>query len=114
MKQVDRLQGRLDNLKKTKNDLLLELQDNCEHPISEVREAEYESSWISTLSPFRVCLKCGYAEEGWHCGYWKLHRNKYGPISDGEILGMSRKEARKHVRTFLTQGMMSEQRFNRQ
>lgn len=40
----------------------------CEH--SEVFESAYTpSSWGSATPPYRVCRDCGFAEEGWGCGY---------------------------------------------
>lgn len=73
---------------------LAELQTACAHPLSEVVEGEYRPDpWgNNSTPPFRVCKLCGYAEEGWHCGYWKLGRGVYNGIQS-----MSRTEAFEYV-----------------
>jgi hypothetical protein len=59
-----------------------------------------------------VCLRCGYAEEGWHCGYWKLHRGVFGKIGGGPIRSMTRENGHKHVRGgIMTQSKLSEIRY---
>lgn len=42
------------------------LQNKCKH--TDVVETS-----LGTHPPFRVCRECGYAEQGWGCGYWKLN-----------------------------------------
>ncbi len=48
---------------------LIALQLKCEH--KRIVEAPYSSDsvCISASPDFRVCLDCGFAEEGWGCGY---------------------------------------------
>ena len=74
------------------------MQELCTHPREFLVDAKYESGEFSTQRPFRVCRECGYAEEGWGSGYWKLHPN----LRD-EIPELSRQIAYKLVRTFVDQ-----------
>lgn len=54
---------------------LLVAQTDCSHPIEHQREAGYyHSEFGRSQPPFAVCLNCGYSEEGWGAGYWKLSR----------------------------------------
>lgn len=55
--------------------------------------------------PYRVCTRCGYAEEGWHCGYWKLDDRK-------EIRKVSRDDAGKYIRRLMSQADLSKVRFS--
>lgn len=113
MEEVDKINSEIDYLKSERDYLVERLQDECEHPIKEVREVDYKSSnYGSSLRPFRVCLRCGYAEEGWGCGYWRLHRSEYGPVGGGIIRNMDRDQAWKHVRTYLTQEKLNKKRFD--
>lgn len=81
-----------------------ELQSLCTHPLESVVEGEYESDplggcWHS--APFRVCRACGYAEQGWGAGFWKLSNNYSG------VPMLQREEARKLiVGPIVTQEMM--------
>ena len=56
----------------------------------------------------RVCMLCGYAEEGWGCGFWKLRYN-YEPVVKlpRELL------FQKYVKKFWTQDMLNEVRFDK-
>jgi len=58
-------------------------QDKCEHPEQVIVEGKAKPGDTWTIGcgggtystwkpPFRVCRACGYAEEGWGSGYWKL------------------------------------------
>lgn len=86
------------------------LMTKCPHPIESLREGEYEKAgnWGSATPPMRVCTDCGYAEEGWGCGYWKLDTDYNVAVPK-----LSRDEAFKHVRKFLPQYKMDEIRFVR-
>lgn len=48
------------------------VQLECSHP--QVLEGDYRPSSSSNFAdpPFRVCCTCGFAEEGWSCGYTAL------------------------------------------
>lgn len=54
--------------------LLQRFQKKCKHPKRNVVETRFEETSYPCVAspPFRVCRECGYAEEGWGCGYWKL------------------------------------------
>lgn len=47
------------------------IQAVCSHPAEAIVECESYGDYI-VIPPRRCCLLCGYAEEGWGCGYWKL------------------------------------------
>lgn len=59
----------LEELREKETKLIQDAQLNCTHP--DIVEIAYEApSWSGTSQPpFRVCVDCGFAEEGWHCGY---------------------------------------------
>ena len=67
---------------------LIGLQSSCEH--QKIIEGEYERGVFGTTPPFRVCGNCGYAEEGWGCGYTMLNAR--------DVDEMQRVEARSNVR----------------
>lgn len=90
--------------------LALMMQTACEHPKTEIIRAPYIArSHLSDGPPFRVCRKCGYAEEGWHCGYWLLATE-----SNDSVPELSQDEARKLVTTrIISQSELCERRFGR-
>lgn len=59
-----------------------EMQSQCPHPLEQIREAEYVRStgWSDAQAPFRVCVDCGLAEEGWGRGYESLAPNVHSDI----------------------------------
>jgi hypothetical protein len=79
---------------------LAKLHAGCKHPVSEILEGRYEpeSTYAYAKPEFRVCKLCGYAEEGWGSGFWKLARGIYDGIPQ-----LSRDEAFKYVLKFHTQ-----------
>ena len=103
---IERLDAKIKKLEKQREETYAKSQKSCSHPASEVIEGEYKSGHYFTSPPFRVCKLCGYAEEGWHCGYWKL--------SDGYIPSVSREYAMKYVIGGVrSQEDISKERFNR-
>lgn len=69
---------------------LINFQVSCKH--SQVIEGEYSpGKFFGSLPPFRVCTRCGYAEDGWGCGYTMLN-------NDQNVEEVSRDEADKYVR----------------
>lgn len=92
------------------NQLESKLMDKCTHPFDAIREGRYvpSGSWNHATPEMRVCIDCGYAEEGWGCGFWKLSVD--WELRDS-IPQLSRDEAFKYVRKFWTQDAMSEFRF---
>lgn len=81
-----------------KKELVTKLQAKCKHPMKSVIEAEYmpsESEFFNALPPFRVCTLCGYAEEGWGCGYDKL---TCPPTESYDVPIVSRDRAHQSVR----------------
>ena len=83
----------------------------CTHPVEHIIEGNYipDNSWGGghATPPFRVCTICGYAEEGWGCGYYKL-----GPgVYDEKIIRtVKRREAEKFVTRRWSQEQMSKAR----
>lgn len=91
-KRIEALQNKMEALKKA-----------CRHPRAAILEGRYASGSFA-FPPFRVCTECGYAEEGWGCGYWKLGKSNVPEVS--------RDEAMRHVQgDVLTQGEMSKNRY---
>jgi hypothetical protein len=75
--------------------LLPEIQAACGHPEKEIVEGEHQSysfGFHGVEPPFRVCRRCGYSEQGWDCGYFRLYPN------NSSIPRLGRDEARKFVR----------------
>ena len=78
-KRLKKLKGRVDALMR---DELLRVQRECQHPEEHVVEAPYEEDQFGGCrhsAPFAVCTLCGYSEQGWGCGYWKLKVNSDTP-----------------------------------
>lgn len=104
-KKILRLEKQIAEASGNLKSLIEEYQSKCTHKL--VIEAPYkEETYVTYAAPdFRVCKECGYAEEGWGCGYWKL--------SNPEFVGcMPRDEARNYVKgKFWTQEEMSKLRF---
>ena len=63
----------------------------CVHPKEKIREMREER-----CAPWTICLECGYAEEGWGIGGWKLPS---GYIDHMPIPSISYREFHK-ARTF--------------
>ena len=65
-KQYDRILSKARAADARRLEAQVLMQHSCDHPnVVEANESP----------PFAVCTLCGYAEQGWHCGYWKLaHR----------------------------------------
>jgi len=79
-------------------------QSACKHPADQILEGPYQDGYF-TQPPFRVCKLCGYAEEGWHCGYWKLRDST-------EVGSVSREYAMKYViNGIIPQSELSKKRF---
>ena len=76
--------------------LIKEHTDSCLHLEVYIVEGRY----TDYARPFRVCRMCGYAEEGWGSGYWKLK-------TKDEVPELGRDAAWKFVRRFLDQGEQS-------
>jgi hypothetical protein len=78
IKQID---DKIQELQKKKEYLIDKTQLKCKHPQEYIREvdAQNEHNNYYYTSSFRICLKCGYAEEGekakdgYKMGYWKLN-----------------------------------------
>lgn len=61
-------------LKQDREKTLTMMQAACKHPVDEWLETPYYSGgpYGYSSGELRVCKLCGYAEEGWGCGFWKL------------------------------------------
>lgn len=104
---IERLDAKINALEEQRKVLSKNGQKKCSHPASEILEAEYVGGTYFSTPPFRVCKLCGYAEEGWHCGYWKLR-------DDNPVPSVSREAAMKYViGGVLSQKQMSDLRFGR-
>lgn len=65
----------ISKLKSKREQLILDIQDKCNHPVDSILEMPYKPSthFFHATPNARVCCQCGYAEEGWGCGFWKLN-----------------------------------------
>lgn len=65
------------------------MQEACLHPKESWVEGTYtpEGLYVSVRPPFRVCVECGYAEEGW----------AFTKLKGYDISTVSRDEARKLI-----------------
>jgi len=107
--RIEALDAEIHALKERRETELLAMQTECDHPEDQILEAAYTpaGSFGYATPPFRVCKLCGYAEEGWNCGYWKLKTRE-------EIPTISRQKAdRDYVLKFYSQDTLNERRFNR-
>jgi hypothetical protein len=64
---IRKAQDKLEQADRELHATIFEEIGKCPHP--NVGEALYSSSSFSTSPPFRVCLDCGLAEDGWGAGY---------------------------------------------
>lgn len=70
---IEEIDKEIEALQKKKKAFIIKSVAKCKHPVSSVVEGEYkEFHYLNSCPPFRVCKDCGYAEEGWGCGYNKL------------------------------------------
>lgn len=116
-KQIEKIYEEADKKAKPYEDEIERLENiiaKCPHPENYIVEGAYISGSLCSYTgdvstpPFRVCSLCGYAEEGWGCGYYKLAPNNYSMKS------IDRNTARKFVkRGILSQEELSNIRFNR-
>jgi hypothetical protein len=82
------------------------VQSSCSHTHYVEGEHRLDPHFGCHTPPFRVCVACGYAEEGWGCGYHLLGKNDYGTKA------LCRNEALKHVvGRIRTQGELNAIRF---
>ena len=71
---IELLDREIAALKRDREETLLIMQEECDHPVEEWLETPHKPQGYITYAsgPIRVCKLCGYAEEGWGCGFWKL------------------------------------------
>lgn len=106
-KQVNAIDSGIDKLEERREKTIRSFQSRCKHPATQIREApHYSSGYGYSDPPFRVCIDCGYAEEGWHCGYWKLR-------DDEDVAEINRDAAWEYVLKFYTQEELSDLRFRK-
>ncbi|GEM_PF-5701384 len=94
LRHRDRALEDLEEAKRRYKEARIEAQTECPHPVSEIFEGHYPQESDMRPSEFRVCTGCGYAEDGWGCGYSFLGRGNYG----SDIKKVSSDEALKYVR----------------
>lgn len=97
--QIAAIDAEIQDLREVREAIILKAQNECPHPKEEILEGEGSP-------PFHVCKLCGYAEEGWYCGYWKLEcRN---------APRLSHREAFKYVLRFINNSKLADLRFSRE
>lgn len=78
LQAIKKLDKKIEALQKERSKKIKAMQARCKHPHASVYEVDYEPmNYLPSMPPFRVCTKCGYAEEGWGCGYKKLGKFDY-------------------------------------
>lgn len=93
----DELEARIAILVAERDALQIEFMATCPH--NTIIEGSFRDCIHGSADPpFRVCVTCGYAEEGWGAGYWRLTA---GPQQD-----LVREIAWKHVRKYVRQKEM--------
>lgn len=104
--EIKELDQRINDLRSIRAEKLAIIQSECRH--NNILEVEYKSgNFFGAFPPFRVCVDCGLAEEGWHCGYYKLNTRE-------EVPRISREKARRdYVLTFRTQEEINKERFHK-
>lgn len=72
--KLSNLQDQIRQLQSEANALIDEMINECPHPIDKIVEAAEipEGNTLESGDPFRVCSVCGYAEDGWGVGFYKL------------------------------------------
>lgn len=79
------------------HELVERVQRECTHPADGIYEAPYvKAGWLSAQPPYRVCLRCGWAEEGWGCG-WQLLRTADESYERPPRFRLTRDQAFAHV-----------------
>lgn len=93
------------DLQQKRKQFIAQLQAECKHPLDAIFECSYETDSIWTRPPARVCRLCGYTEDGWGCGHWKL-------CGDG-IPIITRAQLQKYALTWMTQEVLATLRFTK-
>lgn len=73
------LDAELGDLKVKHAAALASFQDACPH--ERVLETPMRDGWGMTNAPMRVCVTCGWAENGWGCGYGMLGGQEWPRVS---------------------------------
>lgn len=68
--QLVGMEAEIDAIYARKAALIQKTVAKCKHPIQWVHELKYTDSGDGR--PWLICTDCGYTEEGWGCGYYKL------------------------------------------
>jgi hypothetical protein len=108
LEEIELLDKQLREVTANRKQRIAEIQDSCTHPFEYIREGMWRegSSGYSSIPEFRVCTLCGYSEEGWGCGFWKL------AYHGQEIPKLSRESAIKFVKDGIQrQDEMNKKRF---
>ena len=78
---ADSISVEIKTLKVKVEELISEAQSICEHPLTSIRKGKQKSNSFTIYAPWRVCIECGLAEEGWGSGYKNLGRSVYSGIA---------------------------------
>src|SRR5271155_2745 len=97
LREITRLEEQQSRTKHRLNVLMVRVQKHCPHPVEQVREGQYIKHFTGGAAPpFRVCILCGYAEEGWGSGYLHLHNAVF------HVAELPPDVAHRYVRRFMT------------
>lgn len=103
LKEADAARVRGRALLEKAHDLEKQASELCPHPKSEIRESWEKGSG----PPWTICLLCGYSEEGWGIGGWKLP-SAY--IDHRPVATIDRDELMRRRRFFRTQRDISHEK----
>ena len=90
--KIGQMTENIEKMKRERDLTISEHQENCPHDPVNLREAPSDNlRYSSDRPPFRVCISCGRAEDGWGSGYYKLK------APNEEVAQLSRSAALKFV-----------------
>jgi hypothetical protein len=72
------LNNRLTAIQSERLELIRKTVAECDHPLECVYERPYRPyMYLSADPPWLICIRCGYTEEGWGCGFTKLSHAEF-------------------------------------
>ena len=79
-KSLPIIEAKIEKLHDKRQEIIAATVASCDHPLEAIRELPYNANPLFTAKPWLVCTKCGYAEEGWYCGYKRLAHAEYKDV----------------------------------
>ncbi len=76
-KSLPIIEAKIEKLHDKREEIINAAVASCDHPLEAIRELPYNANPLFPEKPWLVCTKCGYAEQGWYCGYKRLKHAEY-------------------------------------